>query len=399
MMPRFAINPFYTPEPGWASGSYGAFANPDIQAFHRSLPGYAPTPLIERSALAEKLGVRKLYIKDEAHRFGIQAFKALGASYAIFRYLKKEWEAQYGDEFEIHAFQDPDRMARLGERTFCAATDGNHGRAVAWTARMLQQRAVIYMPANTVQARIDHIENEGAAVVRVDGTFDDCVARCDADARTKGWIAIGDTAFEGYMDIPCDIMAGYSTIFHELEPLNTPGTPKVDLVLLQAGVGGFAASGAWFYTHYYGKRRPCLICVEPTESDGFLESIRCGKGRPISTSGRQDSIMAGLNCATPSLAAWPVIRDAVDAFIAIEDHYAEEAICAFYHAEDGDMPIISCESGAAGLAGLIALCRSDTLQPVRDRIGLSDRSVLLINTEGDTDPVNFNRIIRRGCIS
>ncbi len=398
-MSRFSFNPFYISEPNWASGAYGAFTNPDIQRFHRSLSGYTPTPLIERPALARKLGVRRLYVKDEAHRFGIQAFKALGASYAIFRYLKKEWQSRYGTDFDTDAFQDPARMVRLGKKTFCAATDGNHGRAVAWTARMLKQRAVIYMPDNTVQARIDHIENEDAEVVLVHGTFDDCVARCDADARAHGWVAIGDTAFEGYMEIPYDIMAGYSTIFHELNSLNMPGKPKVDLVLLQAGVGGFAASGSWFYTHRYGSKRPHLICVEPTESDCFLESITKGRGMPRPTSGRQDSIMAGLNCGMPSLAAWPIIRDAVDAFIAVEDRYAEDAIRAYYHAEEDDLPIISCESGASSLAGLIALSRSEIFKPIRDRIALSDRSVLIVNTEGDTDPVSFNRIIKTECIS
>ncbi len=392
-MPRFALNPFYRPEPDWASGPCAAFTNPDIRRFHRSLSGYAPTPLIDRPALAEKLGIRKLYVKDEAHRFGIQAFKALGASYAIFRYLKKEWEMGNDDDFGVDAFHEPARMARLGERTFCAATDGNHGRAVAWTARMLKQRAVIYMPKHTVQARIDHIENEGARVVLVDGTFDDCVTRCDADAKANGWVAVADIAFEGNMDIPGDIMAGYSTLFHELDPHATPEAPQFDLVLLQAGVGGFAAAGAWFFSHRYGKNRPYLICVEPTESDCFLESIRHGNGGPRETLGNQTSIMAGLNCGTPSMAAWPIIRDAVDAFIAIEDRYAEEAIRAYFHAEDPDLPIVSCESGASSLAGLMALSRESALAPIREKIGLAGCSVLLVNTEGDTDPASFNRII------
>jgi diaminopropionate ammonia-lyase len=392
-MSRFSFNPFYEPEPSWASGRYGAFTNTDIQIFHQSLAGYTPTPLIERPALAGILGVRKLFVKDEAHRFGIKAFKALGASYAIFRYLKREWESLYGDGFDVDAFQDSGKMARLGEKTFCAATDGNHGRAVAWTARKLKQQAVIYMPDNTAQARIDNIETEGAGVVLVKGTFDDCVARCDADAKANGWIAVADIAFEGNTEIPNDIMAGYSTIFHELDTINTSETPKVDLVILQAGVGGFAAAGSWFFAHRYGKNRPYLICAEPTESDCFLESIRSGKGAPRETLGSQTSIMAGLNCGTPSVAAWPIIKTAADAFIAIEDHYAEAAIRAYFHAEDGDTPIVSCESGASSLAGLMALCRESTLKPVRDRIGLVDCSVLLVNTEGDTDPVNFKKII------
>ena len=392
-MNRFCFNPYYSHEPAWAFRPYAGFTNPDIQEFHHSLKGYSPTPLIERPALAQKLGIRKLYIKDEAHRFGIKAFKPLGASYAIFRYLKAQWESRFDSHFGIDAFQDTGKMERLGAKTFCAATDGNHGRAVAWTARMLKQRAVIYMPDNTVQARIENIENEGGETVLVNGTFDDCVARCDVDAKANGWVAIADTALEGDMDVSNNIMAGYSTIFHELTLLNTPVKPEVDAVLLQAGVGGFAAAGSWFYTHRYGKNRPYLICVEPIDSDCCLESVLSGKGEPTPTLGKQMSIMAGLNCGVPSLAAWPILKDAVHVFLAIEDRYAEEAMRKLYHAEGEDEPIISGESGASGLAGLMALCREETFKPIRDRMKLSDCSVLVINTEGDTDPENFRQII------
>jgi len=392
-MSRFCFNPYYNPEPAWALGPCAGFTNPDIQKFHQSLSGYSPTPLVERPALAQKLGIRRLYIKDEAHRFGIKAFKPLGASYAIFRYLKAQWEERFDSLFGIDAFQDAGKMERLGAKTFCAATDGNHGRAVAWTARMLNQRAVIYMPENTAQARIENIENEGGKTVLVNGTFDDCVARCDADARTNGWVAIADTAVDGNMDVPNNIMAGYSTIFHELTLLNTPVKSKVDAVLLQAGVGGFAAAGSWFYTHRYGKNRPHLICVEPIDSDCCLESILNENGAPTTTLGKQMSIMAGLNCGVPSLSAWPVLRDAVHAFMAIEDHYAEEAMRELYFAEEEDESIISGESGASGLAGLMALCREETFKPIRARMKLSDCSVLVINTEGDTDPENFKQII------
>ena len=195
------------------------------------------------------------------------------------------------------------------------------------------------------------------------------------------------------MDVPNNIMAGYSTIFHELTPLHTSDNPKVDVVLLQAGVGGFAAAGSWFYTHRYGKNRPYLLCVEPTDSDCCLESALSENGVPTATRGKQMSIMAGLNCGIPSLAAWPILKDAVHAFIAIEDRYAEEAVRTLYFAEGEDKSITSGESGASGFAGLMALCREDTFKPIRERITPSDCSVLVINTEGDTDPENFNHII------
>lgn len=365
--------------------------------FHAALPGYAPTPLLELPRLAAKLDLGQVYVKDEAQRFGIKAFKALGASYAMYRFLKGRWQERFAEPFTPSGFQDPQSLARLGAFTFCAATDGNHGRAVAWTARRLGQKAVIYMPADSVPARVANVRGEGAEVVLVEGTFDLCVERCAADAARNGWQAISDTAYAGYRDIPGWILLGYTTIFAELEGLlHGPMKTGVDAVILPAGVGGLAAAGGFFYSRLYGSKRPTLICVEPVSSDCFLESVRFGQGEPLPTKGKQTSIMAGLNCGVPSPLAWPFLRDAFPFFLAVGDRWAEEAMRRYFHPLGDDPRIVSGESGASGLAALLALTTSPKLAEARQKLPLGPQSrVLLINTEGDTDPENFKKVVEK----
>ena len=391
----YAFNDRVKDWPRWPGADYEFLADQDMLEFHRSLPGYEATPLHELPDLAFRLGLGSVLVKDESRRFNIKAFKALGASYAVYRFLKKQWQARFHEPFTPASFQDPAALARLGSFTFCAATDGNHGRAVAWTARNLGQKAVIYMPADSVAARIENIRAEGAEVVLVQGTFDSCVERCAADAAKNNWQAISDTAYAGYREIPGWILLGYTTIFRELEGvLHETENANVDAVILPAGVGGLAAAGAFYYAGHYGSQRPVLICVEPVSSDCFLESVRDGQGEARPTRGLQTSIMAGLNCGVASPLVWPIVRDAMHFFLAIGDDWAEQAMRRYYHPLGMDPRIISGESGASGLAALLALTDSDKLAVVRPRLPLTSCSrVLLINTEGDTDPVNFQKIV------
>ena len=394
-MCEYAFNELCQDRPAWTGPEYAFLGDRDMLEFHRSLPGYEPTPLRGLPALAAKLKLGGVFVKDESQRFGIKAFKALGASYAMYRFLKKQWQSRCSEPFTPKSFQDREALAKLGSFTFCAATDGNHGRAVAWTAKQLGQKAVIYMPADSVPARVENVRSEGAEVVLLAGTFDLCVERCAADAAKNGWQAISDTAYPGYREIPGWILLGYTTIFAELQGLlHGPMKTGVDLVILPAGVGGLAAAGAFFYTKNYGARRPCLASVEPVSSDCFLESVRFGKGGPLPTRGRQTSIMAGLNCGVPSPLAWPIVRDAFRFFLAVGDEYAEAAMRRYYHPLKDDPRIISGESGSSGLAALLALTTSEKLADARARLPLGPQSrVLLVNTEGDTDPENFKKIV------
>lgn len=394
-MCEYAFNEQVKEWPVWPDAEYDFLKNSGMLAFHRSLPGYEATPLRELPSLAFRLGLGSIFVKDESRRFGVKAFKALGASYAIYRFLKKQWQSRFQSPFSLASFQDREVLAKLGSYTFCAATDGNHGRAVAWTAKMLGQHAVIYMPTDSVPARVQSIRGEGAEVVLVEGTFDHCVERCAADAASNGWQAVSDTAYPGYRDIPGWILLGYTSIFAELEGiLHQSEQADVDAVVLPAGVGGLAAAGAFYYAKNYGAHRPFLICVEPVSSDCFLESVRFGKGNPVPTRGKQTSIMAGLNCGVPSPLAWPIVRDAFHFFLSVGDAYAESAMRRYYHPLGTDPRIVSGESGSSGLAALLSMTDSDKLAAIRSRLPLSSTSrILLINTEGDTDPVNFKKIV------
>ncbi len=363
--------------------------------FHRQLSGYAPTPLHDLRHLAKALKIGRLLVKDESYRFGLNAFKVLGASYATFRFLKQAWEEKYSDVFTPQTFFETDVSATLGEFVFTAATDGNHGRAVAWTAKTLGQKSVIYIPSFSTPARIENLRKEGAEVVVVEGTYDDAVEQCTQDAAKYGRHIISDTAWPGYEVIPSWIVEGYQTLFEEAQTqYKALGIPKPDVVFLQTGVGGLSAAGTWFFVKTYGESGPKLVCVEPTSADCVLESVLIGDGLAHSTRGPQDSIMAGLNCGTPSLSAWPLMKTGMEYFLALEDEFSREAMRRLQAPLREDPAIISGESGAAGLAALLALCQESGLKESRERLGLhEDAVVLVLNTEGDTDPEHYKKIV------
>jgi diaminopropionate ammonia-lyase len=339
-------------------------------AYHRGLPGYAPTPLVPLGGRARDLGLGGVWVKDESRRFGLNAFKVLGASYAVHRVL----------------------MDRTGPVTFCTATDGNHGRAVAWSARQSGQQAVVFVPQGTVAARIQAIESEGARVVVVQGDYDAAVRTAAETARANDWTLVQDTAWDGYTTIPAWIMAGYTTILRELEAAGHMPAASFDLVVLQAGVGSWAAAAAWHLRRQSAEpHAPRILCVEPTAAACCLESAEAG--RRVTARGAGRTIMAGLNCATPSSLAWPILSATVDAFLAIPDDYARRAMRALHHPHPGDARIEAGESGAAGLGALLALCAERTLAPVRAHLDLGCTSrILVVNTEGATDLESFRAI-------
>jgi diaminopropionate ammonia-lyase len=359
------VNPFFTP------GVFPAAPLEEVRAFHRSLPGYAPTPLIELPGLAASLGLGSLYLKDEGRRFGLEAFKALGASWALHRI----------------------RQGRSGPMTVSTATDGNHGRAVAWAARQLGLPAVIFIPAHAAPARVARIRSEGARVELVEGTYDDAVRRCALESDRNGWQVVADVGYEGYLDIPNQIVEGYATLFQEIdEQLEAAGLPAPNLVMVQAGVGSLLHAAV---NHYRARTdQPMMVAVEPVQSDPLLASINTDDGRPAPSRGRQDSIMAGLNCGSVSLAAWPTVRRGVELFMTVSDRFAAEAMRRLARPVGGDPPVVAGESGAAGLAGLLALLEAPELRFALEflRLGRATR-LLVINTEGATDPEGYRRVV------
>lgn len=384
------FNKFLTDDISLDVNSECAFNSDDILPFHRSLPGYGTTPFVSLPSLSKKLGVGSIFVKDESYRFGLKAFKCMGASYAIYRFIKQLWEQKIHSPFQVEYLFDTVKINRLHLPRFCTATDGNHGRAVAWMSKIIGHPAVIYMPLNSVPARCENIRNENAELVIVDGDYDEAVQRSDSDAKQNGWQVISDTSYSGYTEIPAYIQAGYTTIFEEIDQQHSS---DFDFIFLQSGVGSFAASAAWYYKQKK-QQTPALISVEPTGAACLLQSVLSETGVLTTSTGKQDSIMAGLNCATPSIIAWDIIRQSTELFIAIEDRYAREAMKIYHYPENQDHQIISGESGAAGLAGLLALLNDENYRKTREKMNFNRNSrILLFNTEGDTDPVNYRKVI------
>jgi diaminopropionate ammonia-lyase len=339
-------------------------------AFHRKLPGYCPSPMFDVAELASALGVGRLLVKDESDRFGLPAFKMLGASWATYRRLVERLGAEPGPWAtldDLAGFLTPLRPLDLA-----TATDGNHGRAVAHLARLLGLGARIFVPAGTAAARIDAIVGEGATCTVVDGTYDDAVARA-AEEEAPDCLVVSDTSWPGYDVVPRWVIDGYATIFAELdEQLRSASLPDPDVVLVPSGVGALAAAAAdWFRRPALGQP-PRLIGIEPATAECMGASARAG--RLVEVPGPHRSVMAGLNCGEVSPVAWPIVAPAFDAFAAVDDAVAVAGMQAL--AAHG---IVSGESGACTV-GLLVTAGARELG-----IGPDD-VVLALSTEGATDP-------------
>lgn len=353
-------------------------------------PGYAPTLLHALPGLARQLGLGALFYKDESQRFGLKSFKALGGAYAVLRLLAGKIAQQTGGPTppasEILSGRWRDIVAR---QTVTCATDGNHGRSVAWGAQMFGCRCVIYIHATVSEGRRAAIARYGAEVVRIEGNYDDSVRHADAQAKANGWTVVSDTTYEGYRDIPIDVMHGYGVLSQEV--IAQIGDPPPTHVFVQAGVGAFAASVAAAFWLAWGERRPKLVVVEPIEADCHLQSAQAG--RPTVVTGALDTVMAGLACGEVSPAAWEIVSAAASAYVALEDRYALDAMRAFAQPVAGDRAIVSGETGAAGLAALLA---AQQHAPLRALLELDASSrVLLLGSEGDTDPEIYKTITGR----
>ena len=355
------------------------------QAFHARLPGYAPTPLVAAPALARRLGVGLVWVKDESERLGLPAFKILGASWAVYRALAARLGGEVGAWSTLGELRA--RLAPIGRLTLVAATDGNHGRAVARMARLLGYAAHILVPADMAQARIDAIAGEGASVTVVHGTYDDAVAQSAGEA-SPAHLVISDTSWPGYEAIPRWVIDGYSTILWEIDDaLAASGEPAPDLVLAQMGVGAFASAVTRHYRRPGLVAPPRLIGVEPDTAACVLASLRAGALTEVP--GPHPSIMAGLNCGLPSLVAWPALRDGLHAAVAIPDEAVRQAMRDLAVAG-----VVAGETGAAGLGGLVALLTGPDADERRAELGVTPTTrILLFSTEGATDPAAYAAIV------
>ncbi len=366
--------------------------------FHRQIPGYKISPLKSLSNLAAMLGLGGIWVKDESQRMALNSFKILGGSYAIYQVVKQM--LGMGDqEIPFAELVSAETKAKLGDLTFAAATDGNHGRGVAWAANAMNLKSVIYVHKFTSRARIDAIAAYGADVRIVDGTYDDAVRQASIDADANGWQVISDTSWEGYQDVPKWVMQGYSTMLNEAqEQFAGQGIVRPTHVFTQAGVGALAASVIGFYHQLFGYTSdPVSVVVEPDRAACIYQSAIIGDGSPHNYPGDLDTIMAGLACGDPSPLAWDVLKDCADVFLSCPDYVAAKGMRVYGVPLKGDPFIISGESGSVTLGALMFIMERPELKDLRDKLKL-DRSsqVLLINSEGNTDPNHFRRIVWDG---
>ena len=386
---QFFQNPPSPPDPqALALVSPAAVAG--AHAFHSAIPGYTPTPLVSLPAQAKALGIGQLWVKDESKRFGLNAFKGLGGRYAIAQYLCDRLGIPV-DEHAFAALTSPAAKEKLGEVTFVTATDGNHGRGVAWAARIFGHRSVVYMPKGSARERLENIRAQGAQAEITDLNYDDAVRLAARMAEEQGWMLIQDTAWEGYEDIPTHIMQGYTTLAWEIgQALDQPPTH----LFLQAGVGSVAGAVAGYFAGLWRDRRPVTVVAEPDQADCLFRTARADDGQLHFVTGDMNSMMAGLCCGEPCTLSWPILKHTVRCFVSCGDGYAARGMRLLGRPLGDDPAVISGESGAVTAGVLAGLCTEPRLASLRQALGLNEQSrVLLISTEGDTDRENYRRIL------
>ncbi|MCB6608714.1 diaminopropionate ammonia-lyase [[Clostridium] symbiosum] len=364
-----------------------------VRSFHASFPVYRETPLVELKNTAKAIGLGNIYVKDESYRFGLNAFKVLGGSYAIGNYLAKRLGKSI-TEMPYDKLISEEVRKELGDITFVTATDGNHGRGVAWTAKQLQQKSVVYMPKGSAEERLMNIRAEGADASITDLNYDEAVRLANTQADQKGWVMVQDTAWEGYEDIPGWIMQGYGTMGYEAY---TQLPEKPTHIFLQAGVGSMAGAVAGFFAAAYGEDRPIITIVEPNKADCIFRTAEAADGTLHFVTGDMDTIMAGLACGEPCSIGWNVLRDYADNFISCPDYTAAQGMRLLGNPEAGDTKVISGESGASAFGCVAEIMRDPSLAELRAKLKLDENSrVLFFSTEGDTDKENYKSIVWDG---
>ncbi|HAG69832.1 MAG TPA: diaminopropionate ammonia-lyase [Lachnospiraceae bacterium] len=367
-------------------------------AFHRSFPQYSVTPLRELKKMAAFLGLSSVFVKDESYRFGLNAFKVLGGSFAMARYIASETGRDISEV--TYAYLTGDELLKeFGQATFFTATDGNHGRGIAWAAARLKQKAVVHMPEGTTRARFDNIAREGAAVSIEELNYDDCVRLAAREAsETRHGVIIQDTAWEGYEEIPSWIMQGYGTMALEAaNALSASGIDRPTHVFVQAGVGSLAGAVVGYFAGRFPDDPPVFVIMEADAAACLYKGAVRGDGMPEKVGGELNTIMAGLACGEPNTIGWDILRNHADVFLSCPDHIAARGMRMLSAPIKGDPQIISGESGALGMGVLDALMSLSEYGELRACLGLDEGSkVLMFSTEGDTDPERYRSIVWNG---
>lgn len=368
------------------------------RTFHESFPQYSKTPLARLDQMAGYLGLNSIYVKDESYRFGLNAFKVLGGSFSMARYIAKETGKKVED-LPYNVLTSEALKKEFGQATFFTATDGNHGRGVAWAANKLGQKAVVFMPKGSTQTRLRNILAENAQATIEEVNYDECVRMAAAAAeKTPHGVVVQDTAWDGYEEIPSWIMQGYGTMAMEAdEQLTEDGCGRPTHVFIQAGVGSLAGAVQGYFANRYPENPPKVIVVEAESAACLYKGAAKKDGSIQIVDGDMPTIMAGLACGEPNTLSWDILKNHVDTFTACPDWVARKGMRMLSAPLKGDPQVVSGESGAAPFGLLASIMTMDEYKDLRENLGLDrDSKVLLFSTEGDTDPDRYKQIVWEG---
>jgi diaminopropionate ammonia-lyase len=384
------------PQKGIVPEPFSETAAAQVHRFHRQLPGYAATRLASLKGLAKAWGLGGVFVKDESTRFDLMAFKVLGGSYAVARLVCQKLGLSL-DETDYRYLVSKEARQKIGRMTFTTATDGNHGRGIAWAAQQLGQDAKIFMPKGAAESRIRNIRSHGAEVEVTDLNYDDAVRLACRNAEEHGWYVVQDTAWEGYEEIPLWIMQGYMTMCKEAVSQMAEQDTAPTHVFIQAGVGAMAGAVVGYLVNKFRDRPPTFVIMEPNNAACIFASAVAGDGRPHAVTGDLDTIMVGLACGEPNPIGWPTLRDFPSCYIKCDNYVSANGIRILANPIAGDRAVEAGESGSVGIGVLDLIANHKAFKNLKETLKIGPESkILIFNTEGATDPVNYRNILWYG---
>lgn len=367
-------------------------------AFHKSFPQYTQTPLAELDNMAKFLGLKNIYVKDESYRFGLNAFKVLGGSFAIGCYIAQQLKKDIS-ELNYATLTSKQLLEDFGQTTFFTATDGNHGRGLAWAANKLNQKSVVFMPKGSSETRLKNIQNENATATIEEVNYDECVRIAMAEsAKVPNSVVIQDTAWDGYEEIPTWIMQGYGTMAMEAnEQVHAADCDRPTHIFIQAGVGSLAGAVQGYFANAYPENPPILTVVEPNKADCIYRSAAAKDGNIRIVEDDMQTIMAGLACGEPNTISWDILKNNSSFFISCPDYISANGMRMLAAPLKDDTKVVSGESGAVTMGMLYEIMTNESLKDLKTALKLDENSrVLLFSTEGDTDPEIYRKIVWKG---
>lgn len=365
--------------------------------FAKSFPEYNETPLVHLQNLSKRLGLRSIFVKDESYRFNLNSFKGLGGSFAIGNIIARKLGLDIS-ELPYDKMVSEETRKKIGDMTFITATDGNHGRSVAWTANRLKQKSVVYMSKGSSVEKLNNIKKLGAQASITDINYDDTIRFAKEEARKNGWTIVQDTTWDGYEEIPSWVMQGYSAMAYEaFGQLKSQGV-KPTHIFLQAGVGAMAGGVTGLIASYYtDASRPIVVIVEPNKADCVFRTAKANDGKIHFVTGDMDSIMAGLACGEPCPIGWEMMKDHADYFLSVPDWVTAKGMRVLGNPLEDDRRVISGESGAVTTGVLVQIMSDKRLENIRKELKLNEESIVLcFSTEGDTDKESYRKIVWDG---